>query len=169
LLADGGATTMSVQAPPTARSVAFLRAAGVLAVVLILDQVTKHTVAAGIAAGQQEKFLPGISFVHVRNTGVAFSLFSGGGTIVLVFTLAALALLVGYLAIRPGRPGLWLPTGMLIGGAVGNLIDRVSSGAVTDFIKLPLWPAFNVADMSITFGVLALLYVLEGPRARDER
>jgi signal peptidase II len=169
LPADGGSTTMSVQAQPTARSVAFLRAAGVLAVVLVLDQVTKHTIAAGIAAGQQQKFLPGITLVHVRNTGVAFSLFSGGGTIVLVFTLAALAVLVGYLALRPGRPGLWLPTGMLIGGAVGNLIDRISSGAVTDFIKLPLWPAFNVADMSITFGVLALLYVLEGPRARDER
>jgi signal peptidase II len=57
-----------------------------------------------------------------------------------------------------------VPTGLLIGGAVGNLIDRVANGAVTDFIKLPLWPAFNVADMSITFGVLALLWVLEGPR-----
>jgi signal peptidase II len=167
--ADGGAATMSVQALRTARSVAFLRAAGVLAIVLVLDQVTKHTIAAGIASGQQQKFLPGITLVHVRNTGVAFSLFSGGGTIVLVCTFAALAVLVGYLALRPGRAGLWLPTGMLIGGAVGNLIDRIASGAVTDFIKLPLWPAFNVADMSITFGVLALLYVLEGPRAHDER
>ena len=51
---------------------------------------------------------------------------------------------------------LWIPTGMLVGGAIGNLIDRIANGAVTDFIKLPHWPAFNVADMSITFGVLAL-------------
>jgi signal peptidase II len=159
---------MSVHAQPAARSAAFLRAGAVFAVVVALDQLTKHTIATGIAAGEQQKFLPGINLVHVRNTGVAFSLFSSGGTLVLVLTLVALAALIGYLALRPERPGLWLPTGMLIGGAVGNLIDRISSGAVTDFIKLPLWPAFNVADMSITFGVLALLYVLEGRRAGDE-
>jgi signal peptidase II len=159
---------MSVKAPPTGRKTAFLRAGAVLAIVLILDQVTKHTLATGVAAGEQQKFLPGITLVHVRNTGVAFSLFSSGGALVLALTLAALAALVGYLALRPDRPGLWLPTGMLIGGAVGNLIDRIGSGAVTDFIKLPLWPAFNVADISITFGVVALLYVLEGRRPRDE-
>jgi signal peptidase II len=50
---------------------------------------------------------------------------------------------------------------------VGNLIDRISTGSVIDFIKLPHWPAFNLADMSITFGVLALLWVLEGKRQRD--
>ncbi len=85
----------------------------------------------------------------------------------LVFTLAALAVLAGIS--RGGRTGpwLWIPTGMLIGGAVGNLIDRLAHGAVTDFIKLPLWPAFNVSDMSITFGVLVLLWVLEGPRQRE--
>ena len=102
--------------------------------------------------------------MHVRNTGVAFSLFSGGGTVVLVFTLVALAVLLGYFTLRPSRPWLWLPTGLLIGGALGNLIDRIAHGAVTDFIKLPLWPAFNVADMAITLGVITLLLVLEGPR-----
>ncbi len=99
-------------------------------------------------------------------------MFSGGGTLVLVFTLVALALLLGYFLLHPERPWLWIPTGMLVGGAVGNLIDRIANGAVTDFIKLPHWPAFNFADMSITFGVLALLWVLEGPRQRssaDER
>jgi signal peptidase II len=59
---------------------------------------------------------------------------------------------------------MWLPTGLLIGGAVGNLVDRLGSGEVTDFLKIPLWPAFNVADVAITVGVLALLWVLEGPR-----
>jgi signal peptidase II len=148
------------------RAVAFGRAALVAAIVLILDQVTKHTIAAGIAAGEEKKFLPGVNLVHVRNTGVAFSIFSNGGTLVLVFTLVALALLVGYFVRHPDRPWLWVPTGMLVGGAIGNLIDRIAKGAVTDFIKLPHWPAFNVADMSITFGVLVLLWVLEGPRTR---
>jgi signal peptidase II len=151
----------------SARAAAFGRAAATALLVVGLDQLTKHTVAAGITPGEEHKFLPGIQLVHVRNTGVAFSLFSGGGTLVLAFTLAALALLVGYLALRPRRPWLWLPTGLLVGGAVGNLIDRVAHGAVTDFIKLPFWPAFNVADMAITFGVLALLWVLEGARKND--
>jgi len=146
------------------RTAAFARAVLVAAVVIALDQLTKHTVATGIAPGEEKKFLPLVHLVHVRNTGVAFSIFSGGGTLVLVFTLLALALLVGYLALHPERPWLWVPTGMLVGGAIGNLIDRTANGAVTDFIKLPHWPAFNVADMSITFGVLALLWVLEGPR-----
>jgi signal peptidase II len=154
------------QTTASVRVAAFARAGLVAGIVLILDQVTKHTIAAGIAAGEERKFLPGVTFVHVRNTGVAFSIFSGGGTLVLVFTLVALALLVGYFARHPERGMLWLPTGMLVGGAVGNLIDRIATGAVTDFIKLPHWPAFNVADMSITFGVLALLWVLEGPRAK---
>jgi hypothetical protein len=56
---------------------------------------------------------------------------------------------------------------MLVGGALGNIIDRIGQGSVIDFIKLPHWPAFNVADMSITFGVLALLWVLEGKRNKS--
>jgi signal peptidase II len=152
------------EAPISVRTAAFARAAVVAAIVLALDQLTKHTLATGIAAGEEKKFLPGVNLVHVRNTGVAFSIFSGGGTLVLVFTLVALAVLLAYFARHPARPWLWIPTGMLVGGAIGNLIDRVAHGAVTDFIKLPHWPAFNVADMSITFGVLVLLWVLEGRR-----
>jgi signal peptidase II len=144
------------------RRTAFARAAVVLSVVVGLDQLTKHTIATGIAPGETHKFLPLVDFVHVRNTGVAFGFLSGGGAIVLIFTLIALAALLAYFALRPDRPWLWVPTGMLVGGAIGNLIDRVISGSVVDFIKLPAWPAFNVADMSITFGVLALLWVLEG-------
>jgi signal peptidase II len=141
----------------------------VLVVVIGLDQLTKHTVATGIAPGERQKFLPAIDLVHVRNNGVAFGLLSSGGALVLTITLFALAVLLGYFLLRPTRPWLWLPTGMLIGGAVGNLIDRVATGSVIDFIKLPAWPAFNVADMSITFGVLALLWVLEGKRERPGR
>jgi signal peptidase II len=142
---------------------AFLRALIVTVAVLVLDRLTKHLVVTGIAVGDVHKFLPAINLVHVRNSGVAFGFFSGGGALVLVLTLVALGALVTFFVLRPRRPLLWLPTGLVVGGAVGNLIDRVSSGSVTDFIKLPLWPAFNLADTAITLGVLALLYVLEGP------
>jgi signal peptidase II len=148
------------------RAVAFAKAGAVATAVLALDQLTKHFVRSGIAIGDVQKVLPGLNLVDVRNSGVAFGVFSGGGALVLVFTFLALALLLGYFARRPGRPWLWLPAGLLTGGALGNLFDRLVHGSVTDFIKLPLWPAFNVADIAITGGVLALLYVLEG-RRRD--
>jgi signal peptidase II len=146
------------------RSRAFARAGAVAVAIVALDQLTKHFVRADIAVGAVNKVLPGVKFVDVRNSGVAFGFLSGGGAIVLVFTLAALALLLGYFVRRPEKPWLWLPAGLLTGGAIGNLFDRLVHGAVTDFIKLPAWPAFNVADIAITFGVLALLYVLEGGR-----
>ncbi len=155
-----------VPASSRVRTVALARAAAVVGAVLILDIVTKHTVATSTAAEESRSIFLGVRLVHVRNRGVAFGFLSGGGVPVLVVTFVALVLLVAYLLRRPDRSGLWLATGLLVGGALGNLIDRLAHGAVTDFIKFPLWPAFNVADMAITVGVLALLWVLEGPRGR---
>ena len=146
----------------TSGASAYARAGGVAVTVIGLDQLTKHTVAQSTAALEGRSVFLGVHLVHVRNHGVAFGFLSGGGSAVLAVTLLALAALLVYFALRPGRRLLWLPTGLLLGGAVGNLIDRVAHGAVTDFIKLPLWPAFNLADAAITFGVLALLWVLEG-------
>jgi signal peptidase II len=148
----------------------WLRAVAVTAVVVALDQATKALVRSGVELGDRDGILPGVEIVHVRNEGVAFSRFSGGGTIVTVIVAAALLALLAYFVTHLHKPLVWLPTGMLLGGALGNIIDRVRDGAVTDFIKLPAWPAFNVADVSITFGVLVLLYVTERPRdaaARD--
>jgi len=149
------------QATGSLRAAACARAALVAGIVLALDQITKRTIASGIALGAEKKLLPGVHLVHVRNTGVAFSLFSGGGTLVLVLTLAALAILIGYFLRRPDRPWLWLPTGMLIGGAIGNLADRLRFGAVVDFVYVHVgafdwFPAFNCADSSITVGAALL-------------
>lgn len=155
--------------PPTTRKGAFLRALAIVVVVVVLDRISKHAVKSGIAVGDVHKFLPGVQLVDVRNSGVAFGFFSGGGALVLVLTLTALMALLVYFVLRPQRRLLWLPTGLLVGGALGNLIDRLSSGSVTDFIKLPLWPPFNIADMAITFGVLSLLYVFESPHKDRER
>ena len=131
------------------------------AVVVGLDQLTKHTLGTWIRPGQVRHVIPGLKLVYERNTGVAFSFLAGTGALVYVVTGIALVALVSFLLMRPGRGLLWLPTGMLVGGAVGNLIDRVARGSVIDFIKLPHWPAFNVADISITFGVVILVFVIE--------
>jgi signal peptidase II len=137
------------------------RAGLVLGFVLLVDQVSKRLVQSGIARGDEDAVFPGVSLVHVRNEGVAFGAFSGGKVIVVVVIAVALIALLAYFVTHLDRPLVWLPTGLLIGGAIGNIFDRIRDGAVTDFIKLPAWPAFNIADMAITGGVLALLYVVE--------
>lgn len=137
-----------------------------LGAVIALDQVTKEIVRGAVEAGESHGLIPGVHIVHVTNKGVAFGFFSGGGALVLALTAVALLVLVAYFVRHPGRSGLWLATGLLLGGAIGNLVDRIARGGVTDFIKLPYWPAFNVADTAITFGVLTLLWALEGPHRR---
>jgi signal peptidase II len=137
------------------------KAAVVALAVLAIDQLSKALVRADVAPGESNELLPFLDIVHVHNDGVAFGFLGGGGALVLVVTCAALALLVGYFARHQDRPLLWLPTGLLLGGAVGNIVDRLHQGYVTDFVKFPHWPAFNVADMAITFGVIALVLVLE--------
>jgi signal peptidase II len=116
-----------------------------------------------VRIGSSDGILPGVELVHVHNRGVAFGLFVNGGVLLVIVGVAAVSALLIFFATHSRRPLVWLPTGLLLGGAAGNLIDRLDRGFVTDFIDLPLWPAFNLADMCITFGVLSLLYVLEGP------
>jgi signal peptidase II len=144
---------------------AWVRAGLVLLVVVAADQLSKHVIRGSIVPGEERSVLPGLQLVNTRNNGVAFGFLPGDHiAVTLVIGLALLALLV-YFARHAGRALIWLPTGMLIGGALGNILDRLRGGAVTDFIKLPLgWPPFNLADTSITLGVLLLLFVLEAPR-----
>lgn len=138
-----------------------------LAAVLVLDQVTKALVRRGVALGSEDPIFPLVKLVHSRNRGVAFGAFEDQTAVVVVVIALAVVALVAYFATHRDRPWVWLPTGLLAGGALGNVVDRVREGFVTDFIKLPSWPAFNVADMAITVGVLALLLVVE--RTDDAR
>ena len=140
-----------------------LRAAALAVAVVAVDQVTKSLVRHNVRIGSSDGIFPGVQLVHVHNRGVAFGLFVNGGVLLVIIGVAAVSALLIFFATHSRRPLVWLPTGLLLGGAAGNLIDRLHQGYVTDFIDLPLWPAFNVADMCITFGVLSLLYVLEGP------
>ncbi len=139
------------------------RAAVVALIAVAADQATKALVRASLELGDRDGVLPGVDLVHVRNRGVAFGMFEDGGVILVVIGVASVLALLVFFATHSRRPLVWLPTGLLLGGAAGNLIDRTRQGFVTDFIDLPLWPAFNLADTCITIGVLSLLYVLEGP------
>ena len=135
-------------------------------VVVALDQATKQIVVSSLGRGESAKVFIGLDITNTRNTGVAFGAFQGGGALVGVMIGLALALLLGYFAMNAATPLLWLPVGMLVGGALGNLADRAREGAVIDFIDPVAWPAFNLADASIVLGVVALLYVVEGARGR---
>jgi len=138
-----------------------LRTALVAAAVVVADQVAKAIVRGQISRFEEHDLVLGIKLINTRNTGVAFSMFSGGGPLVVIIALIALGALVAFFVTHLHKPLVWLPTGLLLGGAAGNLIDRIRLGAVTDFIKIPHWPAFNVADICVTLGVISLIFVLE--------
>jgi signal peptidase II len=144
---------------------AWVRAGLVMLAVIAADQLSKHLVRHSIVPGEERKVIPGIQLVNTRNNGVAFGFLPGSHVAVTLVIAAALLALLVYFALHATRPLIWLPTGLLIGGALGNILDRLNGGAVTDFVKLPLgWPPFNLADASITLGVLLLFFVLESPK-----
>jgi len=133
------------------------------ALVVAFDQVTKTIVSGALGPGETVSLVLGAEIADVRNTGIAFGLFSDGQYLVLVVTIAALLLILAYFAHRASRPGLWIGVGLLIGGAVGNLVDRITADEVIDFIDPPLWPAFNGADIAIVVGI-AVLVLVHRPR-----
>jgi signal peptidase II len=144
---------------------AWLLVLAVVVAVVALDQLTKRLVDHSIVPGEERKLLPGVQLVHTTNHGVAFGLLPGSQLGVTLLIGVALLVLVVYFALHSAQPLIWLPTGMLLGGALGNILDRLREGAVTDFIKLPLgWPPFNLADTSITLGVLLLFLTVEHSR-----
>jgi signal peptidase II len=148
---------------PGAAERAWRLAAVTAAVIVALDQITKQIAVASIAPGDSENVFFGLDITNIRNKGVAFGALKGAGLAVLALTLLALMSLLVYFALyATTKPMLWLPVGMVVGGALGNLADRARIGAVIDFIDPTLWPAFNVADAAIVLGILGLFYVIEG-------
>jgi signal peptidase II len=135
-------------------------------IVVALDQATKQLAVANIDRGDHVNVFFGLDLTNTRNTGVAFGAFEGAGLVVAILIGISLALLVGYFLLHRDMPLLWLPVGLLLGGALGNLADRARDGAVIDFIDPVAWPAFNLADACIVVGVVMLLWVVEGRPTR---
>jgi signal peptidase II len=130
--------------------------------VVALDQGSKALVTSLVDRGDRVELLPFLHIENVRNKGVAFGLGGDISSVLIGVAIVALFGLLVFLAAR-GRGGMmvWLPAALLIGGALGNLADRVRDGAVIDFIDLPLWPTFNLADVAIVVGVILLLFDVE--------
>ena len=148
-------------AGPGARS--WRLALALAGVVVAADQASKAVIESELVPGQDVEVLPFLDFTNVHNEGIAFGLAAGGGALLIALTLFALTLIGVLFARNAERPGIWVAMGLLAGGAFGNLADRIRIDSVTDFIELPFWPAFNLADIAIVLGVagLALVFMEE--------
>ncbi len=118
------------------------------------DQLTKSFVSGRLTLGDAVEIAGPFAIHHVRNTGIAFGLFSDSTSIVIVLTAVAIGAMVVFFA-RSGRrhPLLPVAVGLVLGGSISNLVDRLRLGYVTDFLDLDYWPAFNLADTFIVVGV----------------
>ncbi|MFL5874031.1 MAG: signal peptidase II [Solirubrobacterales bacterium] len=134
--------------------------AGVLCVlVLAADQVAKAVIEDRLVPGEYIGVLGPLELTLSHNRGVAFGLAGGAGIGLVLVTVAALGLVVYLFARDPGRSGMWVASGLVAGGALGNLADRAFAGEVTDFIAVGSWPPFNLADVAITCGVVLLAWI----------
>jgi signal peptidase II len=146
--------------------------------VVLLDQGSKLLVDAVLSRGQSVPLVDGfVRFVYVRNSGAAFGIFRGTGTPLVFISVAASVLVLLYLLlVPPERASSRRALALVLGGALGNMVDRVGrSGEVIDFIDMGVtdrlrWPAFNVADIAVTVGVLLLVleFLWDGRRANRE-
>jgi signal peptidase II len=134
--------------------------AGILcAVVVAADQAVKARIESSLTLGEEVDVLGPLSLTLAHNKGVAFGLAGGAGIGLVLVTVAALALIAFVFSRDPGKPGLWVAVGLLAGGALGNLVDRLAAGEVTDYIHIGSWPAFNLADIAITIGVVLMVLI----------
>ena len=126
--------------------------------VVIIDRLTKYILCRNFSEGQSARVVPGLFHITlVLNSGAAFGLFKGRSVFFTVLTALVIVLICFYIW-RGGCKDLLILTalGLILGGAVGNLIDRVMFGYVIDFLDFRIWPVFNIADASITIGAFIL-------------
>jgi signal peptidase II len=146
--------------------------AGLVAVVgaaVVGDQLTKHAVTSRLALDESSKVLGPLSIHRVENSGIAFGLFTSATGVVIALTALAVIWMLVYFARHGARhPVIPAALGLLIGGSVSNLVDRVRLGHVTDFIDFTWWPAFNLADSFIVIGVAILVAALLGTDRRPK-
>jgi signal peptidase II len=128
------------------------------------DQLTKWLVTSRLALGSSVSIAGSLKISHVQNSGIAFGLFSQATSLVIVLTSAVVLWIVFFFAHSGARhPLLPVALGLIVGGSISNLFDRVMHGYVTDFVDLGFWPSFNLADSFIVLGVAVLIFFLIAP------
>ena len=128
---------------------------------VVADQLTKQLVGRTLAVGDSVDLVGPFSIHHVENSGIAFGLFASRTSFVIAITAIAVGLMLWFFARSARRhPVLPVGLGLVLGGSIANLVDRVRLGRVTDFLDLDAWPAFNLADMFIVVGVAVLFGTL---------
>jgi signal peptidase II len=138
--------------------------------VVALDQLTKFVVRSNLALGESFPDEGPVRITYVTNTGAAFGILQGQTLFLMVTTFFGLAAILLYYLYPPMEHGiLRLALGLQLGGAVGNLVDRVRVGRVTDFIDVGPWPNFNVADSSIVVGVTIIMAFFLLTESRQQR
>ncbi len=148
----------------------WLRFVVLAALVLVLDQASKAVIRATLEPRERIDVFPGFEISRVANEGIAFGLFPGRQAIVAVLTVVALSAIAIALAGLVARNAtVAAGAGLLVGGSLGNLIDRLALGAVVDFIDFARWPAFNVADCGITVGAALIIIGLMQDAEGDEQ
>jgi signal peptidase II len=139
----------------------WLALAAIALAAVAADQLTKHIVAGELTLDDGVHVVGPLWIRHVQNSGIAFGFFSQATAVVIVLTGIAVAWMLAFFARGGSRhPILPVALGLVIGGSVSNLVDRVRLGYVTDFIDVKWWPAFNLADSFIVIGVIVLLGAL---------
>lgn len=127
--------------------------------VVMADRLTKYILLKNLSEGDSIKVIPGIFHITlVFNSGAAFGLFRGYSAFFVLSSMAVIALICFYIWHGASRRDMLMLTalGLILGGAVGNLIDRAAFGHVIDFLDFRIWPVFNIADASITTGAFIL-------------
>jgi signal peptidase II len=138
--------------------------AAIALLVIAADQFTKWWLRAGLAPGESLFDVGFFRIINAQNTGAAFGIFQGHPLVFTVIDFVGIIIFLGLVLWARSRwpwlGSMWILSGLalLLGGTVGNLIDRLRQGHVTDFLDFKIWPAFNVADSCITIGVIIIIF-----------
>ena len=159
--------------PVNAGPLQWIGLTAVVVAAVVGDQLTKHAVRTQLRIDESVNVIGPLTIHRVQNSGIAFGFFASATAVVTLLTAAAVGWMLVFFARSGARhPVLPAALGLLIGGSVSNLIDRVRLGHVTDFIDIGWWPAFNLADSFIVIGVAVLLLALmaaDRPKRRSTR
>jgi signal peptidase II len=153
----------------TSRRTGLLIALGLALTIFVLDQVLKALVEGSMRPGESVPVIPGfLSITHVRNSGGAFGILGGNPLVLLVGSVVAVVVVLWMLLAGQRSKLATLGCGLILGGAAGNLLDRLTTGEVTDYVHFSFWYVFNVADAAITVGVAVLLLSVLRPERDDQ-